>query len=546
MEAGAFVSKDVDHLLDIGLSFIPSDSQIAVMIAQIRSWVKIDADWQRTRQRIEDNYGYDKYSGVCHVMPNHGIMIMTLLYAGDNFSHALHIVNTCGWDTDCNSGNVGCLVAIMHGMADFESGPDWRVPVADRAFISSADGGYSVNDAAQISYDVVEAGCRLAGEVTIPRPKAQFHFTLPGSVQGFSVASAAFSEVRQGIRDGRPGIYARIDGCIDTSVDISTPVFTPVDVTVGRHYQLVACPLLYPGQHLRAQVSIDEFNAERMPSASVCLRIKACDEHDQLAIFDSTPVELKEALELEWTVPKDIENKPIQQVGIAIDSDEYLEGRVWLHALQWEGIPTMRMRRPSVESDELQGVEFATHASFWERSWVSTVDKFHTSMGPSFYLAHDRGEGMVMQGTRDWTDYEAVADDFTVNLGAPAGLAIRVRGLNRWYAVMFVKGKSSDDGHLVLIKAKDEQRVKLASKPFCWKLDTKYEVRIRASGNSFTACVAGVVLEATDGEHQGGGVGLIVTDGSLVSEDPVDSTAMVDTLLPNSVVRSCRNVPHLR
>ena len=27
------------------------------------------------------------------------------------------IVNTCGWDTDCNSGNVGCLLGIKNGLA---------------------------------------------------------------------------------------------------------------------------------------------------------------------------------------------------------------------------------------------------------------------------------------------------------------------------------------------------------------------------------------------------------------------------------------------
>ena len=42
------------------------------------------------------------------------------------------IVNTCGWDTDCNSGNVGCLLGIKNGLAGLDAGPDWRGPVADR------------------------------------------------------------------------------------------------------------------------------------------------------------------------------------------------------------------------------------------------------------------------------------------------------------------------------------------------------------------------------------------------------------------------------
>ena len=51
------------------------------------------------------------------------------------------IVNTAGWDTDCNSGNVGCLLGIKNGLAGIDAGPDWRAPVADRMYISTADGG---------------------------------------------------------------------------------------------------------------------------------------------------------------------------------------------------------------------------------------------------------------------------------------------------------------------------------------------------------------------------------------------------------------------
>ena len=120
-----------------------------------------------TRQRIEDVYGYDKYPGNCHAIPNHGLMIMVLVYAGDDFHKAIHIINTCGWDTDCNSGNLGCLVAIMHGMAAFDGRPDWHGPLADRALISSADAGYSINNAARIANDLANLGSKLTGEAPL-------------------------------------------------------------------------------------------------------------------------------------------------------------------------------------------------------------------------------------------------------------------------------------------------------------------------------------------------------------------------------------------
>ena len=62
----------------------------------------------KAREKISENYGYDKYLGNCHMVPNHALIIMALLFGDDDFQKTMMIVNTAGWDTDCNSGNVGC------------------------------------------------------------------------------------------------------------------------------------------------------------------------------------------------------------------------------------------------------------------------------------------------------------------------------------------------------------------------------------------------------------------------------------------------------
>ncbi|MGX8013602.1 ADP-ribosylglycohydrolase family protein [Mesorhizobium sp. ORM8.1] len=160
---------------------------IARLIADIRAWHKAHSDWRDTRQKIEQHYGYDKYPGNCHVVPNHALMIMAVLYAPQDFQKAQMIVNTSGWDTDCNAGNVGCLLGIMNGLEGLDEGPDWRGPIADRLLFSSADGGNSINDAVRQAYFLTNLGLQLAGNHRLDAPKtgAQFHFSLPGSQQGF-------------------------------------------------------------------------------------------------------------------------------------------------------------------------------------------------------------------------------------------------------------------------------------------------------------------------------------------------------------------------
>lgn len=88
MEAEAFVSRDVDRLIDVGLSVIPEGSPIAALVNDIRSWQQQYSRWEDARQEIEQKYGYDRYLGNCHVVPNHALMIMVLLYAPDDFHRA--------------------------------------------------------------------------------------------------------------------------------------------------------------------------------------------------------------------------------------------------------------------------------------------------------------------------------------------------------------------------------------------------------------------------------------------------------------------------
>lgn len=511
MEAEAFVSKDVDHLLDTGLSFIPKDSAIAGLIADVRSWHAADGDWLKTRQQVEDKYGYDKYCGVCHVMPNHGIMVLALLYGGHDFSTAMNIVNTCGWDTDCNSGNVGCLLALMHGMNAFHGDLDWRGPLADRALISSADGGFSIANAASIAVEVANIGQKISGEPlpTPPKDGAQFHFSLPGSVQGFRAVGAVIHQEYD--EDGSGGLAIQ---CTNMASDGSTEVLT--DVFMGKEvlkmpiYPLMASPLVYPGQTLKAKLRLP---AESSPAVQVVLRLKVYAPENELLPKDGDPVELRpgESKSIEWTIPDTLDSQPIQAIGVALlgskEGSGSFTGKVVLDSLGWTGVPRTVLRKPAA-------AERPGH--FWLRAWVKGVDAIYPWR--KFSIVQNRGEGIVIQGTRDWTDYRATVSAFTVQLGRPAGVAVRVRGLNRYYAMLF--SSDGDGGRTVeLVKALDEKRIVLASAAFAWELDREYEVVLEAKGGHIAGRIGGTEVElvAEDGQYAGGGVGLVVTDGAASS-----------------------------
>lgn len=510
MEAEAFVSSDIEHLIETGLSVIPKTSLIARLIGDVRAWHKQHPDWHDTRQKIEDQYGYDKYPGNCHVVPNHALMIMAVLYAPDDFQKAQMIVNTSGWDTDCNAGNVGCLLGLMQGLDGLEAGPDWRGPISDRLLISSADGGSSINDAVRTAYYLANIGLQLSGESAMAPPKdgAQFHFSLPGSVQGFTAQDGAganrsvrlsnveFEESRAlavGFEAIGPG----------QSVAVTTPTFAPRDVLNMRTYELMATPLVYPGQLVRARVVADKAN---IGAVTARLRARVYNEVDELRDVDSDGKVLKpgESAILEWRLPE-FGGQPIGEIGIALAADgRRADGRVLLDYLRWDGTPAVTLRRPVGDSD------------FWRRAWVNGVSFFSKRFAPSFRISQDRGEGLIIHGTRQWTDYK-IDTALVIHLGNYGGVSVRVQGLRRRYDVRLTR-----DGELQIVRVRDDEVKVLASMPHALTFETKIPFSIAVQGTGIVARVGSAELHASDsgeGAFLDGGVGLLIAEGALSTDE---------------------------
>ena len=507
MEAQAFVESDVQKLIDTAVRFIPPDSVIARLIADIRGWHAGDGDWRTTRQRIAGRYGYDRYGGNCHIVPNHALIHLALLYAGDDFQRALMIVNTSGWDTDCNSGNVGCLMGIKNGLAGIDAGPDWRGPVADRMYLSTADGGRGVTDALAEAYRVARIGRALAGRpAAAPKGGARFHFDLPGAVQGFRADDApeargtlSLENVAGHSRGGRRSLALRYRGLAEPRVArATTPTFIPPEAVAQGGYGLFASPTLYPGQTVRAAFEADPANA----SPIRCRLIARCyGSEDRLRPIPGPEVTLAPGLghEMAWRVPG-TEGAPIADVGLELLSGRRADGTVHLDFLTWDGTPEMALGRPP------------HGGSMWRRAWVSAVDQFASGEAPCVYrLIQNVGTGLAIQGSREWADYrvEAVV---APHLAASAGLAVRVQGLRRYYALLLRPGNRAS-----LVKVRDTASV-LGEVGCPWELDRRYTLSLEVSGRRIRAAIDGRdLLDVTDADEalEDGGVALVCEEGRV-------------------------------
>lgn len=505
MEAQAFVESDIHKLIEVGLSFIPADSVIARLIHDVQRWKSEDRDWRVTRDRIASHYGYDKFGGNCHVVPNHAVVILSLLYCEDSFDRALMIANTCGWDTDCNSGNVGCLMGIKNGLSALEGGNDWRTAVGDRLFLPSADGGRAITDAVTETYHIVNIGRELSGEGTLaPKDGARFHFELPGSLQGFQVEGGpAESNVTLENVVGHSGSGQRslainfVQASDDKPIRVATATFIPPDAINMPGYGFVASPTFFPGQTVKGRVEADERNL----TPAVCRPfISVYNEEDRLDKHYGDTLTLSPGAEQSfvWQI-KSTQGAPIADVGLELTCGSG-HGTVYLDYLGWGGLPNDVWRRAPGTG------------KMWLRAWTSTMDHVGLHWPHTFHLSKSRGEGMFMQGTREWTDYQIVAT-LTPQIAKSFGIAVRVQGLKRYYAL-----RITHDHIVQLVKAFDEEVV-LEQRPFEWTFGSPYNFSVRVGGSKLQAQINGEVMfevEDLTMPLEGGGVALLCEEGLLV------------------------------
>jgi hypothetical protein len=270
-----------------------------------------------------------------------------------------------------------------------------------------------------------------------------------------------------------------------------------------RTYELMATPLIYPGQRMSARIAAEPGN---IGDVQVALRLKAYTTEDALRSIDGDRVRLRPGEEqaLAWVLP-DLGGQPVAEIGLTVAAaDRRADGVVLVDHVRWDSAPDLHLRRPAEPSD------------FWRRSWVNGVSAFSTRFPPSFRISQDHGEGLIIHGTRQWTDYKAAAD-LTVHLGNEAGLAVRVQGLRRYYAAVL-----SRDGMLRIVRQRDEARTVLAETAMAWSFETTYDISVEVVGTRIRCRIGETSLAAEDDSPQAlgdGGIGLLVHEGALSSND---------------------------
>ncbi|MEI8309285.1 MAG: ADP-ribosylglycohydrolase family protein [Verrucomicrobiota bacterium] len=523
MVAAAFVEPDMDRLISLALDQIPEDSLIRKMAGDIRDWhASHPRDWRRTLAKIQETYGYSRYGGGCHIVPNHALIHLALRHSGGDFHEAQMIVNTAGWDTDCNAGNVGCILGVTGGLAGLDGGPDWRGPVADRMLLPTAEGGAAITDALRESFSITNAARKLRGiEPVSPKQGARFHFSLPGSVQGFLSENPATLRLEN--PDGALACRILDPGGI---LRAFTATFTPKENFSAGSYAMSACPTLHPGQTVEARWVSPATNPTPI---AVRLILKAYDQDLNLQSVEGPEIVLDPGSggNIFWAIP-DTDGFPIAEIGFEIlpggvgvppvcvvgstanispktggtpvpsVPETLCKGTLLLDSLDWSGAPTTSLM-PSKSGN------------VWAHAWVRTMEGCAAyDNNTTITMHHSRPGGFLLQGSRDWCDYSFRAR-VEIRLAESFALVIRAQGLRRHYSLRIDPG-----GRARIVKACDGEET-LAEAACPWVLGRPRDFQISARGDLIRASVDGVLLlEAHDSSLAGGAGGFLLDLGGII------------------------------
>ena len=505
--SAAFVERDIRRVLEIALAQIPDDCEYARMVRAMFAFYDGDAqkDWRSCMEHIIAHWGYDRYPGACHIIPNSAVMVMAMLYGAGDFSRTINICHMGGWDTDCNVGNVGAILGVLVGLDGIEA--HWRDPVHDFLVASSVVGCLNIMELSDSVRLMANLAYRIAGEQPPEKYRAflradrRFDFALPGSTCAMRLRAPQGCEgvFHEDVvyESGNGGLRATLCGMRygQSRYVYYGTYYRPKDFTDSR-YDPAFSPLLYPGQCVAARVR-----------AAAGARLHAC-----MYVYDGNTGReyLGEPAILEggcWTtltlqIPA-LSGACIEQAGVKVTAlmDTPDHNALYMDWMDFSGKAnyTLDFARERME------IWTAMHQEVSQMTYLKGV--WTLNNGRLMGTCADFGEAYT--GDIRWKDVEVSCTWQPAKLLGRTGFALRVQGAIRGYAVWV-------DRKGIIIAKNDNGYETLASCPLPDDCGDVLTLTASAVGNEICVSHAGrELLRVTDAHqpYENGMVGLVLCDG---------------------------------
>lgn len=510
----AYEEPDISTILRKALDFIPPNCEYARAVRAVMDYYeKHPENWRDCFDYIYQNFGYDRYPGNCHIIPNVCVMILALLYGEGDFDNTLQICTMCGWDTDCNVGNVAAIMGVRGGTAviDYEK---WRKPINDLLICSGAIGSLNIQTIPQGADYLLKMMLRLGYELPkqwetmLGISSNLFHFEYEGSTccmrsrvaEGKGEVFLANTDSQA--HSGKRSLQIRAERVKKAEVFYKTYYF-PEDFDDSR-YDPSFSPLIYPGDTLHCYVKA----AAQGIKAALYVR----DNRSQATVFGSE-VSLGDGWErMEFQIPSVKEGLSglalVSEVGVMFSLDEETDFVCYLDDLYWEGRACYHidMKQERLENWPTNGIPHYEISQFTRWKGITYLEQ-----GRLHLTGTDRAAAFT--GSHGWKDYEVTAV-ITAELGEKCLMVFRVQGAMHFYAFGFY-GRDK----VALLKISEDIR-ELALADYEWEGGTSCTLHVNVKGNLIRADIDGCEIFRYADENMAylsGNTGLMTLDGSHMS-----------------------------
>ena len=493
--AKAFETSDISAIVDAGLAEIPAVCTYRSVMEAVRAFHAAHPDnWRDCMEMLFRDWGYDKYPGVCHIIPNAGVCMMALLYGNGAFDRTIEIATMAGWDTDCNAGNVGTILGVACGIAGIPR--RYLEPINDGIVCSGISGYLNILDIPSFCRETAVLGYRIVGE-KVPaelaaayRPgEIYFDFELPGSTHNIRLSDHFRCKASHSTKHAYAGT-----GSLEILMDRMSrgesckvyykPFYTREDFSDER-YSPVFSATAYPGQTVSMKLYLDQWNGNETPGVAPYVRT-CSDKKEHLQGY----IKLVQGqwIDVAYTIP-DTCGDMVDEVGIVLESYSPASmktlGMVYLDEFRITGKSAYSIDLTKQKKNFASITPFSTDHG----AWNLYEGKLHLMR---------MGEAFAYTGSYYGTDYR-FSVPVTPENGESHLLVVRAQGAQRGYAAGF-----GANGKAVILK-NDFGYTTLAECDFDWALDTTYELEVCCVGSQISLSVNGQrLLEVTDKSYDHG------------------------------------------
>lgn len=493
--SSAFSADTIEEVIEAGLSTIPEDSlYTAVTKAVIDFHAKHPEDFWLCRQYLEEEWGYDKYTGICHIIPNAGVCILSLLYGEGDFARTIEIATMCGWDTDCNAGNVGTIVGVLNGIDAIPA--HYRKPINDYIVTSSVSGYLNVLDIPTFTKELTLLGYEVNG-VEAPKGLAEsvkngevfFDFELPGSTHGFKTSNAFKTKLKacdtKGF-DSEGSLEVVIDRMVEG--DRSKVFFKPFHRRAefnDEKYKPTFAPVAYSGQTVAAEIFLDQWRGSEI----ILTPYVRNTWNKEDILLEPIVLRDQEWNHIEFTIP-DTDGALIDEVGYVVTSPSTLTfrafGRFYIDNFHIYGDAEYSIDFNKQVEEFKSITPFAHHNGEWSLEDGSL--KCVTEENCSSYSGNYYSKDLVLEA------------EVTPISGHSHNLIFRARGTERHYLAGF------DGVGQVSMILNDFGYNRLQTVPFAWEHGVTYRFKMECKGSGLTFSVNDQVLIQLENNHFNSGM----------------------------------------